>query len=101
MSTVKIAIHPGTILKEEFMAPLGITQADLADRIGVSRRRINEIVNGRRAITADTAKRLSKAFGNSAMHWLNMQNLFDLNSLSEPKGIRRIRRKANSDAVAG
>ncbi len=101
MSLVTIAIPPGEILHEEFMAPLGITQSELAKRLGVSRRRINEIVRGRRSITADTAKRLARAFGNSAQFWLNLQNHYDLIQTDEPKGIRRFRRKAKQQAIAG
>ncbi len=100
MSLLKVSIPPGEILCEEFMAPLGITQDELAKRIGVSRRRINEIVRGKRSITADTAKRLSRAFGNSAEFWLNLQIHHDLTQTAEPKGIRRFRRKPkNLDAA--
>jgi len=99
MSLIKVAIPPGKILREEFMVPLGITQSELADRIGVSRRRINEIVRGRRVITADTAKRLAKAFGNSSQFWLNIQNHYDLLQTEDPKGIRRFRRTPKTDAA--
>jgi addiction module HigA family antidote len=69
---------PGEILNEEFLAPLGITQYRLAKDIGISARRINEIVLGKRAITPDTALRLGKYFGISAQFWLNLQTRFDL-----------------------
>ena len=71
-------IHPGEILAEEFLAPLGISQYGLAKDTHVSPRRINEIVQGKRAISADTALRLSRYFGNTARFWLNLQNQYDL-----------------------
>ena len=71
-------IHPGEILNEEFLIPLGVTQYRVSKEIGVPPRRINEIVHGKRAITADTALRLSKYFGNSAQFWMNLQSQFDL-----------------------
>lgn len=69
---------PGEILKEEFMDPLGLTQEDLAQRLGISRRRINEIIRGRREVTPDTALRLSKAFRVSPELWLNLQQRYNL-----------------------
>ena len=75
----KIApIHAGEILLEEFMQPLGLSQNALAKALHVTPRRINEIVNGKRSITADTALRLAKFFGNSAEFWMNLQNRYDL-----------------------
>jgi addiction module HigA family antidote len=71
-------IHAGEILLEEFMKPLGISQNALARALNVTPRRINEIVNRKRAITADTALRLSRFFGNSAEFWLNLQKKYDL-----------------------
>jgi len=71
-------IHPGEILSEEFLIPLGVTQYRLAVDVGVPPRRINEIVLGRRGISADTALRLSHYFGNSAQFWMNLQMLYDL-----------------------
>ena len=71
-------IHPGEILLEEFLKPMKISQYRLAKDIAVSPRRINEIVHGKRSISADTALRLSCYFGNSAQFWLNLQNHFDL-----------------------
>ncbi|MBX3104206.1 MAG: HigA family addiction module antidote protein [Cryobacterium sp.] len=77
--TKKIApIHPGEVLMEDFIEGFGITQNKLAVSIGVPPRRINEIVHGKRAITADTALRLSKYFGTSAEFWINLQSHFDL-----------------------
>jgi antitoxin HigA-1 len=71
-------IHPGQILLEEFLEPMGISQYRLARDISVPPRRINEIVHGRRAITADTALRLSRYFGLSERFWLNLQARYDI-----------------------
>ena len=71
-------IHPGEILMEDFIKGFGITQNKLAVAIGVPPRRINEIVHGKRGITADTALRLSRYFGVSAQFWLNLQDHYDL-----------------------
>ena len=71
-------IHPGEILQLDFIEPLGVTQNRIAVAIGVPPRRINEIVHGKRRISADTALRLSKYFGNSAEFWLNLQGRYDL-----------------------
>jgi addiction module HigA family antidote len=71
-------IHPGEILIEEFLKPMGISQYRLAKDISVPPRRINEIVHGKRSITADTALRLGRFFEISPQFWLNLQNRFDL-----------------------
>lgn len=71
-------IHPGEILLEEFLIPLGISQNKLARDIGVSPRRINEIAHGDRAITADTDLRFARAFGTSEGFWLSLQTDYDL-----------------------
>jgi len=71
-------IHPGEILLEEFLKPLNLTQYRLAKNLSVPPRRINEIIQGRRAITADTALRLARFFGNSERFWLNLQTNYDL-----------------------
>jgi addiction module HigA family antidote len=71
-------IHPGEVLFEEFLVPLGVTQHRLAVAIGVPPRRINEIVHGKRRISADTALRLSKFFGTSDRFWINLQSRYDL-----------------------
>ncbi|TAN55731.1 MAG: addiction module antidote protein, HigA family [Rhodospirillales bacterium] len=70
--------HPGTILQEEFLAPLGISQNALARAMGVPPRRINEIVHGKRAVTADTDLRLARYFGMSDGFFLGLQSDFDL-----------------------
>lgn len=69
---------PGEILVEEFMQPYGLTQVELAKRIHITRRRVNEIIHGKRAITTDTALRLAKLFNMSAEFWLNLQTKYDL-----------------------
>ncbi|MCV7382406.1 HigA family addiction module antitoxin [Mycolicibacter longobardus] len=83
-------IHPGEILMEDFIEGFGITQNKLAVAIGVPPRRINEIVHGKRGITADTALRLSKYFGTSAEFWMNLQMHYEL----------RIERRALGQKVA-
>jgi addiction module HigA family antidote len=69
---------PGEILVEEFLKPLGVSQLKFAKQIGVTYPRLNEIVNGKRAITVDTAMRFSKALGTTAQVWLNLQTVLDL-----------------------
>ena len=77
---------PGEILDEEFLKPYELTQGKLAEMIGVERRRINEIVKGRRKVTPDTAVRLGRAFGMSPEYWLNLQQKTDLwQLLNDPK----------------
>ena|SRR3990172_6247916 len=71
-------IHPGEILLEEFLKPMDISQYRLAKDISVDPRRINEIVHGKRALSADTALRLGRFFGTSARFWLNLQSHYDL-----------------------
>jgi addiction module HigA family antidote len=71
-------IHPGEVLLEEFLLPLGLTQYRLAKELKVPARRINQIVHGTRAVTADTALRLARFFGTSDRFWLNLQAAFDL-----------------------
>ena len=79
MTTKKIEpVHPGEILSEEFLKPLNVSQYRLAKDISVPARRINEIVHGKRSITADTALRLSRFFGLSERFWLNLQSRYDL-----------------------
>ena len=78
-----IPIHPGEILKEEFLEPLELSQNKLAIAINVPPRRINEIVLGKRSITADTALRLARYFGTTPEFWLNMQNAYELEVAKE------------------
>lgn len=83
MTKAHAPIHPGEILLEEFLEPFGVSQYELAKVIGVSARRINEIVHGTRAITPDTALRLSRAFDVSDCFWLNLQNRYDIETQRE------------------
>jgi addiction module HigA family antidote len=71
-------IHPGEILQEEFLIPLGVSAYKLSKDIGIPQTRISEIIKGNRRITADTALRLSRYFGNSAKFWLGLQDDFDI-----------------------
>ncbi|GAB3556281.1 addiction module HigA family antidote [Actinopolyspora lacussalsi] len=71
-------VHPGEVLAEEYLEPLGVTQYRVAVAIGVPPRRINEIVHGARGISADTALRLARFFGTSERFWLNLQSRYDL-----------------------
>jgi addiction module HigA family antidote len=85
---------PGEMLIEEFLAPLGVTQTAFAERIGVTYPRLNEIVNGKRGVTPDTALRFSRALGTSPDFWLNLQQVLDLyDALHSSKAaeIRRIK----------
>lgn len=89
MATTKLApVHPGEILLEDFLVPLGITQYRLAKDISVPPRRINEIVHGHRNITADTALRLARYFGTSERFWINLQARYDLESEKDRLGKR-------------
>jgi addiction module HigA family antidote len=81
-------IHPGEILLEEFLIPMGISQNRLAREIGVPPRRINEIVHGKRAITADTTLRLARYFGTSETFWMGLQADYDLENARERLGDR-------------
>ena len=79
-------IHPGDVLREEFLIPLGISAYRLCMDIGVPQTRISEILKGNRSITADTALRLSKYFGNTPNFWLGLQNDFDIEEELSQKG---------------
>lgn len=71
-------IHPGEILREDYLVPLGMSENDLAKHLKVSVSRVNEIVRGRRGVTAETALRLARFFGGNAQSWLNLQSIYDL-----------------------
>jgi len=81
-----LPVHPGEVLLEEFLEPLGLSQYRVAKQTGVPPRRINEIVHGRRAVTADTALRLACFFGTTPEYWLNLQSLYDLEVLRDRSG---------------
>jgi len=92
-------ITPGEILEEDFLKPMGLSQYRLAKDIGVPARRINEIVKGQRAITADTALRLGRYFKMSAQFWLNLQSHYDL-EIEEDRLGRRLEREVKVLAAA-
>jgi len=81
-------IHPGEVLLEEFLEPMGISQNRLARAIGVPPRRVNEIVLGKRSITPDTALRLSRFFGTSSRFWLGLQMDYDLEETERAEAAR-------------
>src|SRR5207247_11359134 len=91
-------IHPGEVLNEEFLLPLGITQYRLAKETSVPPRRINEIVQGTRAISADTALRLARFFGTAERFWLNLQARYDLEVAKDKLG-SRLQREVNPVAA--
>jgi antitoxin HigA-1 len=92
-------VHPGEVLLEEFLKPMGISQNHLAIKIGVPSRRINEIVLGKRRVTADTALRLAQFFGTTAKFWLGLQTDYDLDVTADELG-DRIEREVSSYAHA-
>jgi antitoxin HigA-1 len=81
-------VHPGEVLLEEFLEPVGLSQYRLAKDISVPPRRINEIVHGKRAVTADTALRLARYFGTTPRFWLNLQGQYDLDTQADLLGDR-------------
>jgi addiction module HigA family antidote len=85
------SIHPGEILLTEFMEPLGLTAYRLAKELHISAPRVNDLVRGKRGITADTALRLSRYFGNSAQFWINLQSGHDLWVASKKKSWNRVK----------
>lgn len=92
-------IHPGEVLREEFLAPMGLSQNALARAIGVPPRRINEIVLGKRAISADTAIRLARYFGTSEKFWMGLQVDYDLEQAREKDAAEPRRRPAPDPAI--
>jgi len=95
--------HPGEMLLEEFLVPMGISQRELATAINVPYQRINEIVNGRRGVTPSTALRLSKFFGTAADFWMNLQLRWDLYQAQRSEGseLERITPRQSSPQMAG
>ncbi len=85
------SIHPGEILRTEFLEPLGITAYRLAKDLHVSAPRVNDLVRGKRGITADTALRLGRYFGNSAQFWIGLQSGYDLWGASKAKSWNRVK----------
>ena len=84
--------HPGEMLLEEFLKPLGMSQATLAEKIGVSYPRVNELIHGKRGVTPDTALRLEQLFGMEAQFWLNLQLAWDLYQVSHSPSAKEIRK---------
>jgi addiction module HigA family antidote len=84
-------VHPGEILAEDFLKPLALTEYRLAKGLRVPARRINEIVHGKRAVTADTALRLARFFRNSPRFWLNLQSSYDLEVEADRLGTKLVR----------
>ena len=99
MSATLTPIHPGEVLLEDFMKPLGLTQYALAKALHVTPMRISQIVRGERAITADTALRLARYFGTSPDVWLGLQARYDLD-LARAKLGRRIEREVDARVTA-
>ena len=100
-NNVKLApVHPGEVLLEEFLIPMGISQNRLALKISVPARRINEIVLGKRRITADTALRLAQYFGTTAKFWLGLQTDYDLDMAADELG-EQIKHEVTAYAVSG
>lgn len=91
MTKLQVPVHPGEILKHEFLAEMGISAGKLARHIGVPRTRIERLVKEETAMTADTAQRLSKAFGTSVEFWLNLQMHYDLATLAPAPEVKAIR----------
>jgi addiction module HigA family antidote len=90
------SIHPGEILKTEFMVPLGLSAYRLAKELHVSAPRVNDMVRGKRSITADTAMRLSAYFGNSARFWLGLQMGHDLWIAAKDKSLSNVKPRAQA-----
>jgi addiction module HigA family antidote len=91
LPTHRPATHPGEILTHEFLVPYEMTQVELAERLAIPFQRVNQIVRGRRAVTPDTALRLSKLFGTTAQFWLNLQQAWDLTTALQSPTARQIR----------
>jgi len=87
----RITTHPGTILLNEYLDPMGLTQKEVADHLDIPIQRINEIVRGKRGISPDTAWLLSEAFDTSPEFWLNLQSMYDLSSTRPDKHIESLK----------
>jgi addiction module HigA family antidote len=91
-------VHPGEVLREDYMAPLGLSANALAKALNVPTPRINDVVRGRRGVSADTAMRLARYFGGDARSWLNLQSAFDLR-VAEIANAKRIEREIRPAAA--
>lgn len=90
--THRVPTHPGEILREEFLVPLGLTQVALAEHLGIPLQRVNELVRGKRGVTPETAWLLSQAFGTTPEFWLNLQASFDLAVSRPSRRVQRLRK---------
>ncbi len=88
----RIPTHPGEILLEEYLKPLGITQVAFAQHIGVPVQRVNELIRGKRGVTPDTAWLLSQALDTTPQFWVNLQTNYDLAASRPKKTVRKLRR---------
>jgi addiction module HigA family antidote len=91
-SRMGVPVHPGEILLEEFLRPLGLSQATLARHLGISLVRVNEVVKGKRGISAETAWLLAQAFGTTPQFWVNLQSNYDLAKTQPGHTVAKIRR---------
>lgn len=87
----RIPTHPGVILREEFLGPLGVSQVAFAEHLGIPLQRVNEIIRGKRGVSSDTAWLLAGALGTSPEFWVNLQVAYDLASSRPKKPLRRLR----------
>jgi len=88
----RVPTHPGEVLQDEFLAPLGLTQVRLAEHIGVSVQRINEIIRGKRGVTPETAWLFAQALGTTPQFWVNLQANYDLASVRPKRSISKLRK---------
>jgi len=88
----RVPTHPGEVLQEEFLVPLGLTQVKLADHIGVPVQRINAIIRGKRGVTPETAWLLAQAFGTTPQFWVNLQSNYDLAGARPKRSVPKLRK---------
>ena len=88
----RVPTHPGEVLQEEFLNPLGLTQVKLAEHIGVPVQRINEIIRGKRGITPETAWLFAQAFGTTPQFWVNLQANYDLATARPTRSVSKLRK---------
>ena len=99
--TNRTATHPGEILRDEFLGELGIPQTELAAKLGIPVQRINEIVNGKRGITPDTAWLFAAAFGTTPEFWMNLQTIYDLSRSRPTRVVARLGARTTRSAGTG
>ena len=86
----RTSTHPGTVLLEEFLKPMGLTQTEVARHLSIPIQRVNELIRGKRGVSPETAWLLASAFGTSPEFWMNLQVNYDLSSIVPPKGVKRL-----------